>query len=217
MEKNESAPKPFNKEEILEEKIKLLEEQIKMKDIIMSYQEEKIKNLETKIKSLEKEIHEEDEKYIKNFPSANSILCNKFKGNEYYLGSHQYHDNDNIDNQRNKVNGHFRWSNGQTWKFYEIYKGKYAISYVENVWNKQNWKLYSDGNEIILSKDKSSLFELLKVENKENEKFFYIRDYSSKRFLYLTFNYRDSLSFFIGLSDKINQQENGRFIFYYNY
>ena len=79
----------------------------------------------------------------------------------------------------------------------------------------QNWKLYSDGNEIILSKDKSSLFELLKVENQENEKCFYIRDFSSKRFLYLTFNYRDGDSFFIGLSDKINHEEIGRFIFYY--
>ena len=217
MTKNECAPKPFSTEEILGEKIKLLEEQIKMKDIIMSYQEEKIKNLETKINSLEEEeIHGDDQKYFHDFPSDKSILCCiKFKGKEYYLGSHQYHANDNIDSNRNKVNGHPRWSNGQTWKFYEIYKGKYVISYVESVWNMQNWKLYSDGNELILSKDKSSLFELLKVENKENEKCFYIRDYSSKRFLYLTFNYGDSSSFFIGLSDKINQEEIGRFIFYY--
>ena len=119
MAKNECAPKPFSTEGILEEKIKLLEEQIKMKDIIMSYQEEKIKNLETKIKSLEKEINGDDQKYINDFPLDKSILCCiKFKEKEYCLGSHQYHANDNIDSKRNKVNGHPRWSNGQTWKFY---------------------------------------------------------------------------------------------------
>jgi len=111
----------------------------------------------------------DDHKYINDFPLDKSILwCIKFKEKEFCLGSHQYHANDNIENKRNKVNGHPRCPNGQTWKLYEIYKGKYVISYVESLWNIQNWKLYSDGNEIILSKDKSSLFELLKVENQEN-------------------------------------------------
>ena len=204
---------------ILEEKINFLVEQNRLKDIIMKYQEEKIEFLEKKIKELETKNNVEikTEKSIKKIPSGNTITChNKFKGGEYILGSYKYHADEKIDDKRNKISGHNGKNQGQNWIFSEISEGNYNITYADNFHDLLNWKIYSDGNEVILSKDKSSLFTLLKVEGKEEEKCFYIQDYNSKRFLYLTFYYRDGDSFFIGLSDKINQEEKERFIFYYS-
>ena len=38
----------------------------------------------------------------------------------------------------------------------------------------------------------------------------------SKKFLYLTVNNREGGGFFIGLADKINQEEKDRSLFYYS-
>ena len=59
------------------------------------------------------------------------------------------------------------------------------------------------------------MFTLLKVEGKENDNCFYIQDFNTKKYLYLTFNNRDGGGYFIGLADKINEEEKDRFIFYY--
>ena len=100
--------------------------------------------------------------------------------------------------------------------FYEIYEGFYTIVYADNVYSMQNWKIYSEENNIIISKEKSSLYKLLKVEEKENENCFYIQDNKTKKYLYLNNEKRDSGSFFIGLSVGINKEDKERFIFYYS-
>ena len=206
---------------MLEEKIKFLEEQSRLKEIIMKLQDEKIKNLEKKINELENKNNENknnDNKnnVIKNITSDKTITChNKFKGGIYYLGSYQYFNGEKIDDKKNKLSGYYDKHIGQNWFFHHIYEGNYAITYADNFHNLLNWRIYSNGNEVILSKDSSSLFTLLKVEEKENDNCFYIQDFNSKKYLYLTSNNREGGGYFIGLADKINQEEKDRFIFYY--
>ena len=200
---------------ILEEKIKFLEEQNRLKDIIMKLQEEKIQNLEKKINELENK-NDNKNNIIKNIPSDKMITChNKFKGGVFYLSSFQYFNDEKIDDTKNKLSGYFDKHIGQNWVFHHINEGNYTITYADNFHNLLNWKIYSDGNEVILSKDSSSLFTLLKVKEKENDNCFYIQDFKSKKYLYLTVYYRNGGGYFIGLSDKIYQEEKDRFIFYY--
>ena len=133
----------------------------------MKLQEEKIQNLERKINELENK-NKNDNNIIKNIPSDKTITChNKFKGGVYYLGSYQFFNSEKIDDKKNKLSGYFDKHIGQNWFFHHMNEGNYAITYADNFHNLLNWRIYSDGNEAILSKDSSSLFTLLKVDEKQ--------------------------------------------------
>ena len=188
-------------------------------------QDEKIQNLERKINEFESKKNNNinsinlnsEIKCIKKIPSGKTITChNKFDGVNYYLGSYRYFVEEKINDKRNKISGYYDKHIGQNWTFYEISEGNYSLTYADNFHDLLNWKIYSDVHEVVLSKEKSSLYTLLTVEGKENENCFYIQDSNSKRFLYLTYNYRNGGGFFIGFSYRIIQEEKERFIFYYS-
>lgn len=74
----------------------------------------------------------------------------------------------------------------------------------------KDWKLYSDGQKVFLSKNLSSKFELILI----NQNKFYIRDFKSGKYLSNTNNTRDICSYYIGL-ENLNNKDNGRFTFYF--
>lgn len=76
-----------------------------------------------------------------------------------------------------------------------------------------NWKIFSDGINIQMSKGFSSKFELIEVEGMPNH--FFIKDHQTGKYLCNNMKKRDLWSYYIGLSDFSDSKNKERYIFYF--
>ena len=224
MENDKPCP-PFNSSyiSILEEKIKSLEKEInlkneiiKSKDEIIKSKDEIIKARDDKIKLLDNpsKVNKSEIKTISYFPPNPKLIKMKFKEKEYYLISHRYHDNDKINGNNTKIAiidiNHN--PTGCKWIFEKDNNNLFSIICDNDDYNMFNWRIFSDGNNIVLSKEFSSKYEFIEIKGKKNN--FYIKEHISGKYLCNSKKKRDKISYYIELCDKIDLIENERFVFY---
>ena len=208
---------------ILEEKIKYLEKELNLKDKIIKSKDENIKLMDEiiklkdyKIKSLENPINEnKSETKITSFyfPPNPKLIKMKFKEKEYYLISHRHNDYDKINGDNTKIGIHTQPKSGFKWVFEKDKDNLFPIIFDNDYYNMFNWRIFSDGNNIVLNKELSSEFEFIEIEGKKNH--FYIKEHKSGKYLCNGKKKRDDWSYYIELSDKIDLIENERFVFYF--
>ena len=215
---NDKPCAPFNSSyiSILEEKIKCLEKEINLKNEIIKSKDEIIKARDEKIKLLDnpKKVNNSTIKTISYFPLNPKLIKMKFKEKEYYLISHRYHDNDKINGNNTKIAiidiNHN--PTGCKWIFEKDSNNLFSIICDNDDYNMFNWRIFSDGNNIVLSKEFSSKYEFIEIKGKKNN--FYIKEHISGKYLCNSKKKRDKISYYIGLCDKIDLIENERFVFY---
>ena len=209
-----------------EEKINSLKEIIKSKDEELISKENLIKQKDETIKSkeevnvqLNKELiklknisnNSESKNIVKEFLNPKSVKM-KFNGKEYILVCHKYYDKDKINGENTRLAIHYFNSIGSKFLFLKDKNDLYTIIFDNDDYNMFNWKMYSDGYNVQMSKELESKFQLLEIEGKRNH--FYIRDELSGKFLCITKNKRDIMSYYIELADFDNLVEKDRFTFY---
>ena len=145
--------------------------------------------------------------YLKNLSYKDVYsITTEYNNKIYYLGSQIIYEHDKYDENDSKVHFHLSKSYGQEWVFNEIYNGLYEILFNDDIKNNSRIGYYlnvDNKNNIILSKNKKTLWKFEKIENKENE--YYIKNCTNN--FYLTFNIdlkRDQSSYYISLDDKLN-------------
>lgn len=76
-----------------------------------------------------------------------------------------------------------------------------------------NWRVFTDGTNVVLSRNYLSKFKVIKVEKDQNK--FYIKDSVFGKYLFNSTVKRDKYSFFLGVSEEIDLNEQERYIFYF--
>jgi len=198
------------------EKLKHLEEENQLKNKIITLNEQKIIYLENRIKELENK--EKNEIFsIKNLPINPKFIYMLCDGKKYVFISYRNYESDKINNENTKlaILTNFSSNNTQVKWIFNYKKNNIAsiIFDIENEHKMFNWKIYSDGNSVCLSKNMESLFEIIMIDFDR----FYIKDYKSGKYLCNNKNERDENSYFIELKDKIDEKEAEKFVFYYDY
>ena len=138
-------------------------------------------------------------------------LAVKFNNKNYHLSSHRVFQTEMIDGNNNKVMFHKELKEGQKWNIVQEYKGLYSISYETNDYSMQGWYLYYDLNkQVILSKNKKSLWKIEELHNKQ----FYIKDALYGYYLCLARDEsRDFYSFYGTSKKEIDESNKNVFIF----
>ena len=135
-------------------------------------------------------------------------------GKKYVFISHRYNKNDIINDKKTNLAVYKDFTSSNTpvkWIFnYKINNIASIIFDIENNYKMFNWKIYSDGNNIYLSKDMESLFEIIIKDSNQ----FYIKDRKTGKFLGNSKKERSDNSYFLELID-IDEKESERFLFYY--
>ena len=162
----------------MEEKIRHLEEENKLKNKIIELYEEKIKYLEEKISNK----NSEGILIIKNLPINPKFIFMSYNNKKYVFISHRYFEFDIINNDNTKlaILTNFTSSNTQVKWIFSYKKNNIAtiIFDIENEHQMFNWRLYSDGNNLSLSRYLESLFEIIMIDSNK----FYIRDLKTGKF-----------------------------------
>ena len=220
-EKIKSLEKEVNlKDETIKSKneiIKSKDEIIKSKDEIIKSKDEIIKSKDDKLKLLNNptKVNKSENKTISYFPPNPELIKMKFKEKQYYLISHRYYDNDKINEDNTKIaiiDFDHKPRTGCKWIFEKDKDNLFSIIFDNNCDNMFNWRMFSDGNNVVLSKELSSKYELIEIEGKKNN--FYIKEHISGKYLCNSKKNRDSVSYYIQLCDKIDLIEKERFVFY---
>ena len=161
----------------MEEKIRHLEEENKLKNKIIELYEEKIKYLEEKISNK----NNEGILIIKNLPINRKFIFMSYNNKKYVFISHRHEiDIINNDNTKLAIFTNFTSSNTQVKWIFSYKKNNIAtiIFDIENEHQMFNWRLYSDGNNLSLSRYLESLFEIIMIDSNK----FYIRDLKTGKF-----------------------------------
>ena len=151
--------------------------------------------------------------FTKNFnPSIR--LAVKYNSRNYHLSCHKVFNIEMIDSDNTKVMFHKELKEGQKWNIVQEYHGLYSITYGTNDYLMEGWHLYYDlKNNVILSKNKKSLWKFEMIDKNNNKKF-YIRDALYGFYLCLSNNEsRDFYSFFGSLKKEIDENNKNSFIF----
>ena len=207
---------PSEQKSYAEEKIRHLEEENKLKNKIIQLSEQKIKYLEEKIKQLENSDNNLINS-IKNLPINPKFIYMLYNGKKYIFISHRHASSDIINNENTNLAVHTNFTSSNTpvkWIFnYKKNNIASIIFDIENEHNMFNWKIYSDGNMVSLSKNMESLFEIIMIDYNK----FYIKDVKSGKFLGINKKVRNDSSYFIELIDKLDEKETEKNVFYYEY
>lgn len=192
----------------IKEKIKYLEEENQLKNKIIKLLENKIKKLENK---------NFNELYsIKNLPINPKLVYMLYNEKQYIFICHRSCELDIINNENTKLAIHTNFTcNNTPVKWIFNYKKDNIASLIFDIENEHkmfNWKVYSDGNCVCLSKNMESLFEIIMIDYNR----FYIKDFKSGKYLCNNKSVRNEHSYFIELIDKIEEKETERFVFYYD-
>ena len=161
----------------MEEKIRHLEEENKLKNKIIELYEEKIKYLEEKISNK----NNEGILIIKNLPINRKFIFMSYNNKKYVFISHRHEiDIINNDNTKLAIFTNFTSSNTQVKWIFSYKKNNIAtiIFDIENGHQMFNWRLYSDGKYLSLSRYLESLFEIIMIDSNK----FYIRDLKTGKF-----------------------------------
>ena len=129
------------------------------------------------------------------------------KNNIFYLSSHKFYKNDEINENSTVICVINREFEGQEWKFITNYDGIYEIKYNLDDYNMKNWNIsITDDENIVLSNDddinKKSAFVLIeKDDDDNNNNNFYIQDALTGKFLGIDKEKkRDKISYFLNLT-----------------
>ena len=146
------------------------------------------------------------------YPHNPKYIKMNYKNKEYALISHRYHGNDNFSIDKTKLAMHCNYLSCTPvkWLLIPDENGYVSIIYdIENEFHMMNWKIYSDEKNILLCKNLSSKFEIIMI----NENKFYIKDIKTGKYLCISKNIRDEVSYFIEF-ENIDEIDIERFIFY---
>ena len=163
------------------------------------FRKEKEKEKENKIFS--KEIKEPKKIYSEFFDNNN----NNNNNNIFYLSSHKFYKNDEIDENSTVICAINKELEGQQWKFITNYEGIYEIKFNLDDYKMKNWNVsITDDENIILSNDdtyKKTAFILIEKEDENNSNNFYIQDALTGKFLGIDREKkRDKISYFLNLT-----------------
>ena len=127
---------------------------------------------------------------------------NKIK-NIFYLSSHKFYKNDEINENSTLMCAINKELEGQQWKFISNYEGIYEIKYNLDDYKMKNWNIFITNDEnIILSNDENSKKSAFVLIEKDNDNF-YIQDALSGKYLGIDINKkRDKMSYFLNLTDE---------------
>ena len=144
-------------------------------------------------------------------PVNPKYITMNFKNVEYGLISHRYYENE-FTNDSTKLSIHNQYLDKEMakWLFIPDENNLVTIIFDIDSFGMKDWKLYSDGQKVFLSKNLSSKFELILI----NQNKFYIRDIKSGKYLSNSKNTRDIASYYIGL-ENLDNRDNERFTFYF--
>ena len=136
-------------------------------------------------------------------------------GKKYAFISHRHDQKDIINDKITNLAVYKDFSILNTpvkWIFnYKINNIASIIFDIENKHKMFNWNIYSDGDNVYLSKDMESLFEIIIKDSNQ----FYIKDIKAGKFLGNNKKVRSDNSYFLELIDKIDEKESEKFLFYY--
>ena len=186
----------------LENELELKNEIIKSKDEIINSKEEMNKS---KIKNLEN-------KNIRGFLNPKYVKM-KYNQKEYIFRSERFWKEDKINVENTKLHINSLNHKGSKFIFLKDNDNLYNVILNNDYDGMFNWKIFSDGINIQISKGLSSKFELIEVEGMPNH--FYIKDHQTGKYLCNNMKKRDLWSYYIGLSDFSDSKDKERYIFYF--
>ena len=123
--------------------------------------------------------------------------------NTFYLSSHKFYKNDEINENSTLMCVINKELEGQQWIFISNYEGIYEIKYNLDDYNMKNWNIFINNDEnIILSNcNNSKKTAFILIEKDDNNKF-YIQDALSGKYLGIdTTKKRDKISFYLNLTN----------------
>jgi hypothetical protein len=135
----------------------------------------------------------------------------KLKNVEYGLISHRYYENE-FNNDSTKLSIHSQYLSKEEAKWLLIPDENNLVTIIFDIdsFGMKDWNIYSDGQKVFLSKNLSSKFELILI----NQNKLYIRDIKSGKYLSNSQKIRDSSSYYIEL-EYLDNKDNERFTFYF--
>ena len=144
-------------------------------------------------------------------PVNPKYITMNFKNVEYGLISHRYYENE-FTNDSTKLSIHNQYLDKEMakWLFIPDENNLVTIIFDIDSFGMKDWKLYSDGQKVFLSKNLSSKFELILI----NQNKFYVRDIKSGKYLSYSKKIRDIFSYYIEL-EYLDNKDNERFTFYF--
>ena len=138
----------------------------------------------------------------------------RYLRNDYYLICQRYYTSEKLDKDNNKINIHIQSKqDGNKWIFEKDDNDLYSIIFDEDKDEMLNWRVFTDGTNVVLSSNYLSKFKVIKVEKDQNK--FYIKDSVFGKYLFNSTVKRDKYSFFLGVSEEIDLNEQERYIFYF--
>ena len=138
----------------------------------------------------------------------------RYLRNDYYLICQRYYTSEKLDKDNNKINIHIQSKqDGNKWIFEKDDNDLYSIIFDEDKDEMLNWRVFTDGTNVVLSRNYLSKFKVIKVEKDQNK--FYIKDSVFGKYLFNSTVKRDKYSFFLGVSEEIDLNEQERYIFYF--
>ena len=138
----------------------------------------------------------------------------RYLRNDYYLICQRYYTSEKLDKDNNKINIHIQSKqDGNKWIFEKDDNDLYSIIFDEDKDDMLNWRVFTDGTNVVLSRNYLSKFKVIKVEKDQNK--FYIKDSVFGKYLFNSTVKRDKYSFFLGVSEEIDLNEQERYIFYF--
>ena len=138
----------------------------------------------------------------------------RYLRNDYYLICQRYYTSEKLDKDNSKINIHIQSKqDGNKWIFEKDDNDLYSIIFDEDKDEMLNWRVFTDGTNVVLSRNYLSKFKVIKVEKDQNK--FYIKDSVFGKYLFNSTVKRDKYSFFLGVSEEIDLNEQERYIFYF--
>ena len=147
-------------------------------------------------------------------PNSEIHFSLKIDDKPFFITSHKSNPIDIISQTKTKLIIYLK-ENGEDGKliFKRDLNNDYIICFVGNHHGMNNWNLYYDGKEIMLSKEYFSLFKIFHIKGKD--KSYYIKEKKFGRYIYNSKLIRDSSCFYLGVADIINENEKEKYTFYY--
>ena len=144
-------------------------------------------------------------------PVNPKYITMKMKNVEYVLISHRYYENE-FNNDSTKLSIHSQYLNKEEAKWLLIPDENNLVTIIFDIdsFGMKDWNIYSDGQKVFLSKNLSSKFELILI----NQNKFYVRDIKSGKYLSNSKKIRDIFSYYIEL-EYFDNKDNEKFTFYF--
>lgn len=121
----------------------------------------------------------------------------------YTFSCHRNFERDSFDQNTSKLMAHRENKEGQLYLFNEVFRGLYQIIFNTTAYNMKEWKVNvteNDGEERLeLSKDKSSLWKFLVVDQKHNT--YKIQNAFNNHFIFINYDReRDYYSYYLDMT-----------------